>query len=117
LRPSLSIDVVTTVPGDMFTEMRAAFGAERARVNAVCWEANTDVPDTMLTARDLNMVPVKDPVAAVTLSADVSNVDTVIVDGVVRKRGGKLLADVDRARRLVEASCEYLENAAREHKA
>src|SRR5690606_20578483 len=133
LRPSLSIDVVTTVPGDMFTEMRAAFGAERARVNAVCWEANSDVPDTMLTARqmlematingayvagvedrtgsltpgkkadvvlidarDINMVPVKDPVAAVTLCADVSNVDTVIVDGVVRKRGGKLLADVDR---------------------
>ena len=24
LRPSLSIDVVTTAPGDMFTEMRAA---------------------------------------------------------------------------------------------
>ena len=35
LRPSLSIDVVTTVPGDMFTQMRAAFGSERARVNAV----------------------------------------------------------------------------------
>ena len=34
LRPSLSIDVVTTVPGDMFTQIRAAFGAERARVNA-----------------------------------------------------------------------------------
>src|SRR5262245_20863925 len=29
LRPSLSIDVVTTVPGDMFTQIRAAFGAER----------------------------------------------------------------------------------------
>ena len=26
LRPSLSIDVVTTVPGDMFTQMRCAFG-------------------------------------------------------------------------------------------
>ena len=50
LRPSLSIDVVTTVPGDMFTQMRAAFGAERARVNAVAWEADTGVPDTMLTA-------------------------------------------------------------------
>ena len=29
----------------------------------------------------------------------------------------ELLADVDRARRLVEASCEYLEKAAKEHKA
>jgi 5-methylthioadenosine/S-adenosylhomocysteine deaminase len=51
MRPSLSIDVVTTVPGDMFTQMRAIFGAERARVNAVCWEADTGIPDTMLTAR------------------------------------------------------------------
>lgn len=154
LRPSLSVDVVTTVPGDMFTQMRAAFGSERARVNAVCWEANTEVPETMLTARQMlematingahvagvedrtgsltpgkqadvvlvdarqvNMVPVKDPVAAVTLGADVSNIDTVIVDGVVRKRDGKLLADVDRARGLVESSCEYLENAAKAHQA
>jgi cytosine/adenosine deaminase-related metal-dependent hydrolase len=53
LRPSLSIDVVTTVPGDMFTQMRAAFGAERARVNAVSWEANVEVPETMLTARQI----------------------------------------------------------------
>ena len=37
-----------------------------------------------------------------------SNVDTVIVNGEVKKRGGKLLADVDRARRLVEASRDYL---------
>lgn len=145
LRPSLSIDVVTTVPGDMFTEMRAAFGGERARVNADCWQENVAVPDTMLTARQmlematlngahvagledrtgsltpgkradlvlldartLNMAPVIDPVAAVTECADVSNVDTVIVNGVVRKRGGKLTGDVDRALRLVEESRDYL---------
>ena len=53
LRPSLSIDVVTTVPGDMFTQIRAAFGAERARVNAVTWEPGTPTPETMLTARDM----------------------------------------------------------------
>jgi 5-methylthioadenosine/S-adenosylhomocysteine deaminase len=145
LRPSLSIDVVTTVPGDMFTQIRSAFGSERARVNAIAWEADTPVPETMLTAAQmlqmatingahvagvedrtgsltpgkkadvvvidataLNMAPVIDPVAAVTLCADVSNVDTVIVDGVVRKRNGRLLADVDRARRLVEASRDHL---------
>ena len=28
LRPSLSIDVVTTVPGDMFTQIRAGFAAD-----------------------------------------------------------------------------------------
>ncbi|MGW0820771.1 amidohydrolase family protein [Streptomyces sp. NPDC002845] len=145
LRPSLSVDVVTTVPGDMFTQIRAAFGAERARVNAACWQSDVPVPDTMLTARQmleiatlngahvagledrtgsltpgkradvvaidataLNVAPVHDAVAAVTLSADVSNVDTVIVDGVVHKRDGRLLADVGRARRLVEESRDRL---------
>lgn len=145
LRPSLSIDVVTTVPGDMFTQIRAAFGAERARVNADCWKANLPVPETMLTARQmleiatrngahvagveertgsltpgkradvvaidataLNVAPVHDAAAAVTLSADVSNVDTVIVDGVIRKRDGRLVADVDRARRLVQESRDRL---------
>jgi cytosine/adenosine deaminase-related metal-dependent hydrolase len=150
LRPSLSVDVVTTVPGDMFTQMRAAFGAERSRVNATCWEANTAVPDTMLTvrqmlematingahvagledktgsltpgkradvvlvdARGINVAPVIDPVAAVVLCADVSNIETVIVDGVVRKRDGKLLADVDGARAKVEAARDFLVEAAR----
>ncbi len=153
LRPSLSIDVVTTAPGDMFTQMRSAFGCERARVNEIAWKANTEVPETMLTARQmlematingarvagvedrtgsltpgkkadvvlidagaLNVAPVIDPVAAVTLSADVSNVDTVIVNGVVRKRDGKLLADVDNARRLVEASRDYLLGATGQQK-
>ncbi|MEV6174082.1 amidohydrolase family protein [Streptomyces sp. NPDC051954] len=145
LRPSLSIDVVTTVPGDMFTQIRAAFGAERARVNAECWQADTPVPDTMLTARRmlelatlngahvagvehrtgsltpgkradvvaidataLNVAPVHDAVSAVTLCADVSNVDTVLVDGVIHKRDGKLSADTGRARRLVEESRDRL---------
>ncbi|MFF1719223.1 amidohydrolase family protein [Streptomyces sviceus] len=145
LRPSLSIDVVTTVPGDMFTQIRAAFGAERARVNAASWQADVPVPDTMLTARQmleiatrngahvagledrtgsltpgkradvvaidataLNVAPVHDAAAAVALSADVSNVETVIVDGVVRKRDGRLTADVARARRLVEESRDRL---------
>jgi cytosine/adenosine deaminase-related metal-dependent hydrolase len=145
LKPSLSIDVVTTAPGDMFTQMRAAFAAERARVNAECWQADVPVPDTMLTARDmltmatingaqvaglgdrtgsltpgkqadvvlidataLNVAPVIDPVAAVVLCADVSNVDTVIVGGVIRKRDGRLLADTRRARILVDAARDYL---------
>ncbi|MDC0767187.1 amidohydrolase family protein [Streptomyces sp. HD] len=152
LRPSLSIDVVTTVPGDMFTQIRAAFGAERARVNADCWKANLPVPETMLTARQmleiatlngahvaglesrtgsltpgkradvvaidataLNVAPVHDAAAAVTLSADVSNVDTVIVDGVIHKRDGRLVADVARARRLVSESRDRL-LAAKEEK-
>ena len=154
LRPSLSIDVVTTVPGDQFTQMRAAFGAERARVNATCWQANTDVPENMLTARQMlematihgahvaglehktgsltpgkkadivlidgqaiNVAPVIDPVAAVVLCADVSNVDTVIVDGVIRKRDGKLVSDAAAAVEKANASRDYLVQAAEEGKA
>jgi len=145
LRPSLSIDVVTTAPGDMFTQMRAAFAADRARVHAEKYEPNEQVPKDVLTARDvleaatidgayaagvedrtgsltpgkqadiviieatsLNMAPVIDPVAAVVLSADVSNVDTVLVAGQVKKRNGKLLADVDKARADVAASRDHL---------
>ncbi len=70
----------------------------------------------VIDARALNVAPVIDPVAAVTLSADVSNVDTVIVDGVVRKRDGRLLAGVDRARQLVEASRDYLVEQVRRRK-
>jgi 5-methylthioadenosine/S-adenosylhomocysteine deaminase len=144
LRPSLSIDVVTTVPGDMFTQIRAAFASERARVNAVWWEKN-EPAEGLLTAADmlkmatvngahvaglesrtgsltpgkkadvvvietksLNMAPIHDPEAAVALCADTSNVETVIVNGSIKKRNGKLLGDVDRARRLVQASRDYL---------
>jgi 5-methylthioadenosine/S-adenosylhomocysteine deaminase len=144
LRPGLSIDVVTTVPGDMFTQIRAAFGSDRARANAVFWQQNEPAEGlltarqmleiatingahvaglesrtgsltpgkkadvVLLDARRLNVAPVIDPVAAVILSADVSNVDTVIVNGVVRKRGGALTVDVARARDLVEQSRDYL---------
>jgi 5-methylthioadenosine/S-adenosylhomocysteine deaminase len=62
----------------------------------------------LLDATALNVAPVIDPVAAVTLCADVSNVETVLIDGQVKKRDGKLVADADAARRQVEASRDYL---------
>jgi 5-methylthioadenosine/S-adenosylhomocysteine deaminase len=62
----------------------------------------------LLDATALNVAPVIDPVAAVTLCADVSNVDTVLIGGQIKKRGGKLVADADAARRKVEASRDYL---------
>jgi 5-methylthioadenosine/S-adenosylhomocysteine deaminase len=153
LRPSLSIDVVTTAPGDMFTQIRSAFGADRERVLSKAWEENVDAPP-MLTARDmlqiatlngahvaglesrtgslspgkradvvlldaraLNMAPVLDPVTAVTLCADISNVDTVLVDGNVVKRGGKLVADTNRARTLVDAARDRLMQRTEERRA
>jgi 5-methylthioadenosine/S-adenosylhomocysteine deaminase len=153
LRPSLSIDVVTTVPGDMFTQIRSAFGADRERRNAVYWERN-EPAEGLLTARQMleiatlngahvagledrtgsltpgkqadvvlidataiNVAPVHDAVTAVTLCADVSNVETVLVAGQFRKRDGKLVADVDRARRLVEDSRDHLLAAVASRKA
>jgi cytosine/adenosine deaminase-related metal-dependent hydrolase len=55
-----------------------------------------------------NVAPVIDPVAAVVLAADISNVDTVIIDGKVQKRGGKLVADLSGPRGLVDGSRDYL---------
>lgn len=154
LRPSLSIDVVTTVPGDMFTEMRCAFAAERWRSNDSVWQSEDPLPDTALTARDMltmatldgahvvglgsrtgsltpgkqadvvmidghapAVAPVIDPVGAVVLSADTANVDTVIVAGSVVKRNGRLVADWESARKNVQASSEYLQEALARKKA
>ncbi len=54
----------------------------------------------MLRADDLNMTPVYDPVASIVEIAGAGNVDTVIIDGVIRKKDGKLTfpADVLRKR-------------------
>ena len=53
----------------------------------------------MLRADDVNMTPVYDPVYSIVEIAGAGNVDTVIIDGVVRKRGGKLTFDEATLRR------------------
>ncbi len=144
LRPGISRDVVTTVSGDLFSEMHCIFACERARANQVFWQKN-EPAQGLLTARQLlematvngahvvgledrigsltpgkkadivvidataiNVAPIHDPVAAVTLCADVSNVETVFVDGRIVKQDGKLVADVERARRQVEEARDRL---------
>jgi 5-methylthioadenosine/S-adenosylhomocysteine deaminase len=64
----------------------------------------------MLRATDLNLFPVHDPLFAIVEQAHAGNVDTVIIDGVVRKQGGRLVfpQDVLRQRRA-----ELVESAAR----
>ena len=147
LRPGLGSDVVTTGPGDLFSQMRAVLASERARRHEISWTEDVD-PTELLTARDvlgfatidgarvagvanrtgsltpgkkadvviidghaLNTAPVIDPVAVVATAADVSNVDTVIIDGRVHKRDGKMLANLDGPRKLVEESKDYLVGA------
>lgn len=91
-RPSLSVDVETNVPGDMFTQMRAAFQCQRALVNQRA---------IMLRADRLNVFPLNDPVGAVVAGADTGNVDSVFIAGRAMKRNGQLVnVDLERARKL-----------------
>ncbi len=140
----LSTDVCTTAPADLFTQMRAIFGSERARRNQIAWDEDTD-PTKLISCRQVlewatlggaevagladrtgsltpgkkadlvvidgkavNVHPIIDPVAAVVCSADVSNVKTVVVDGKVLKRDGRLVADLSRPSQLVADSRDYL---------
>lgn len=56
----------------------------------------------MLRADDLNMAPVWDPVYSIVEIAGAGNVDTVIIDGVVRKKDGKLTFPADVLRRRLD---------------
>ena len=59
----------------------------------------------MLRADDLNMVPFANVECALVRSATAANVDTVIVDGRVMKRGGRLVGlDVDQVKAAAAAS-------------
>jgi 5-methylthioadenosine/S-adenosylhomocysteine deaminase len=60
----------------------------------------------MLRATDLNLFPVHDPVYAVVEQSHTGNVDTVMVDGLVRKRHGKLTFDAALLRRKQDALAE-----------
>ena len=146
LRPSLSIDVVTTVPGDMFTQMRFLFAAERLLCHEAAFAAGNEEEPALLSSREVlefatiegarvcgledrtgsltpgkkadlvlircdqsNTYPVIDPVSTVVHQADTRNIDTVIVDGRILKRDGRLVdADLGRARDLAETALDYL---------
>lgn len=143
ITPSLSIDVTTTVPGDMFTQMRTALAQEHASKfsddpgvpfapalrhedvlrfattagAAACGldsKTGTLTPGKqadiiMIRADDVNTFPVIDPIGTVVASADTSNVDTVLVAGQARKRGGRLVGvDLSALRSQVQRSRDYL---------
>jgi 5-methylthioadenosine/S-adenosylhomocysteine deaminase len=146
LRPSLSIDVVTTVPGDMFTQMRFLFASDRLLAHEAAFAAGNEEEPELLGSREVlefatiegarvcgiedrtgsltpskradivvircdesNTYPVIDPVSTVVHQADTRNVDTVMVDGRILKRAGKLVdADLRRARDLAADSLHHL---------
>jgi 5-methylthioadenosine/S-adenosylhomocysteine deaminase len=128
LAPSLSVDVETNVPGDMFTQMQHAVALQRAlmfdrrlsgddnapeQVNArevLRWatiegaKANgleqrtgsltpgKDADVILLRMDALNVQPVNDPIGAVVMGMDTSNVDSVFIAGRAHKRGGEMVA-------------------------
>jgi cytosine/adenosine deaminase-related metal-dependent hydrolase len=63
----------------------------------------------LVRADQVNTMPMTDPVGTVVAAADVSNVDTVIVRGAIRKQAGRLVGvDVARLRDLAAQSNEHL---------
>jgi cytosine/adenosine deaminase-related metal-dependent hydrolase len=67
----------------------------------------------LIRGNDINIAPVADIEASVVQSATPANVDTVLVDGRIVKRGGKLVAyDVDKIVREAKASALRIRTAA-----
>jgi 5-methylthioadenosine/S-adenosylhomocysteine deaminase len=127
----LGVDAVTSVPGDMFSLMRAALLASQIadnpplRVQDVLKMATVDgaaalgladrigslrpgkqADVILLRLDDLNLLTAeRDPIAAVVTAAGPSNVDTVIVAGQVVKADGQLIhTDVARATQALRAT-------------
>jgi 5-methylthioadenosine/S-adenosylhomocysteine deaminase len=120
LRPSLSVDVETNVPGDMFNQMRSVLALQRAsaiaqgksplrtaevlacatiegaRAIGLDSKVGTLTPGKqadliMLRTDRMNVTPLNDPATAVVAGMDTGNVDTVVIGGRVMKRHGELL--------------------------
>ena len=120
LRPSLSVDVETNVPADLFNQMRSVLGLQRAiataegkapvstrevlgyatvegaKANGLESKVGSLTPgkqaDVILLRTDrMNVTPLNDPATAVVAGMDTGNVDTVLIGGRVMKRHGQLL--------------------------
>lgn len=138
LRPSLSVDVETNVPGDMFNQMRSVLALQRAsatahgksplpttevlacatiegaRANGLDSKVGTLTPGKqadliMLRTDRINVTPLNDPATAVVAGMDTGNVDTVLIDGRVMKRHGELLhVDWPAVKRMAAESRDYV---------
>ncbi len=138
LRPSLSVDVETNVPGDMFNQMRSVLTLQRAiasaqgkspvstreilgyatvegaRANGLDAKIGTLTPGkqadvVMLRTDRMNVTPLNDPATAVVAGMDTGNVDTVMIAGRVMKRHGRLLhVDWPAVQRKAAESRDYV---------
>jgi 5-methylthioadenosine/S-adenosylhomocysteine deaminase len=138
LSPSLSVDVETNVPADMFNQMRSVLALQRAlataegkppmttrdvlacatiegaRANGLDRQVGTLTPgkeaDVILLRTDrMNVTPLNDPATAVVAGMDTGNVDTVVIAGRVMKRHGELLhVDWAAVRRMAAAARDHV---------
>ncbi|HEX5938679.1 MAG TPA: amidohydrolase family protein [Actinomycetota bacterium] len=138
LAPSLSVDVETNVPGDMFNQMRSVLTLQRtiataqdkppmspkdvlacatiegAKANGLDAKVGTLTPgkqaDVILLRTDrINVTPLNDPATAVVAGMDTGNVDTVLIAGRVMKRKGELLhVDWPAVRRMAAESRDHV---------
>jgi cytosine/adenosine deaminase-related metal-dependent hydrolase len=78
-----------------------------AKVGSLAPGKQADV--ILLRADAINVTPLNNAYGAVVLGMDTSNVDTVIIGGVIRKQRGQLVGvDLARVNRLAVASRDYL---------
>lgn len=138
LRPSLSVDVETNVPSDMFNQMRSVLTLQRAlatadgasplraeevlacatiegaRATGLDAKVGTLTPGkqadlVMLRTDRINVAPLNDPATAVVAGMDTGNVDTVVIAGRVMKRHGALLhVDWQAVKRLATESRDFV---------
>jgi cytosine/adenosine deaminase-related metal-dependent hydrolase/ribose/xylose/arabinose/galactoside ABC-type transport system permease subunit len=138
LRPSLSVDVETNVPGDMFNQMRSVLTLQRAmasadgktpvstrevlsyatiegaRANGLDAKVGTLTPgkqaDLILLRTDrMNVTPLNDAATAIVAGMDTGNVDTVLIGGRVMKRHGTLLhVDWPAVKRMAAESRDFV---------
>ncbi len=150
LAPSLSVDVETNVPGDMFTQMRSVISLqhalvyekilkgenhaprrittrdvlayatmEGARANGLAHRTGSLTPGKdadiiMLRTDRINVMPINDPIGAIVMGMDTSNVDSVFIAGKPMKRNGELLhADWNAVKKMVQESHDYVIEKAR----
>jgi cytosine/adenosine deaminase-related metal-dependent hydrolase len=132
VRPGLGVDVVTSTNAGLFTQMAATFQIARlqayehgtpsinvrdvlafatiegARSIGIDQRTGSLTPGKqadIVLLRTPDLFAMNDPVAFAVLGASPPTVDTVIIDGVVQKRGGKLVrADLAPLAERLEAS-------------
>ncbi|WBB61868.1 amidohydrolase family protein [Streptomyces sp. WMMC500] len=137
LRPTLSIDVVPSVAGDMFAAMRAALAAQRgldgtlnardliasatldaaascgldSRTGSITPGKEADL--ILLRTDDVTVFPVTDPAGSLVSAGHPGLVDTVLVAGRVVKRDGALVGvDLPALRARLLASRDRIAQAA-----